>query len=262
MKAEDYAHESALAWRLQSVLPCLRPRQPLRSGSVVPRKENEVRSLAFYAAILPLMATAACEVTVKQGNESAEPANNAAAAPQPPSPEELARTRIRDEARQPLQDLRFLVDISDRKLRLMQGDRVTAEHDVAVGSEEWPTPTGNWQIHRVDLNPEWIPPTNEEWAEEREPKAPGDPDNPMGKARLVYRMPNTIHGTSDVDSLGKASSHGSIRVANEVVLQLAETLLKAGGAWEGPQWFGQMIQNRTREYQIELENPVPIRVQE
>ena len=80
MKAEDFAHKGALAWRLQSVLPCFRPRQPLRSGSVVPRKENEVRSLAFYAFILPLMATAACEVTVKQGNESAEPANNAAAA--------------------------------------------------------------------------------------------------------------------------------------------------------------------------------------
>ena len=221
-----------------------------------------MRSVAFYAAIPLLFATAACEVTVKQGNETGAPANNMTAAPQPQSPEEIARARIRSEARQPLQDLQFVVDISDRKLRLMQGDRVTTEHDVAVGTEEWPTPTGNWQIHRVDMNPEWIPPTNEEWAEEEEPKAPGDPENPMGKARLVYRMPNTIHGTDDLNSLGNSSSHGSIRVANDVVLQLAEMLLKAGGAWEGPEWFQQMTENRTREYQIELENPVPIRVQE
>ena len=75
-------------------------------------------------------------------------------------------------------------------------------------------------------------------------------------------MPNTVHGTEDVASLGKASSHGSIRVANEVVLQLAQTLLKAGGAWEGPQWFQQMTQNRTEEYQIKLETRIPIKVQE
>lgn len=221
-----------------------------------------MRSVAFYAAILPLMATTACEVTVKQGDETAQPTNSATAAAQPQSPQDIARARIRNEARQQLLDLQFVVDISDRKLRLVRGNQVTAEHDVAVGTEEWPTPTGTWKVHRVDLNPEWNPPTDEEWAEDREPKGPGDPENPMGRARLVYRMPNTIHGTNDLDSLGKASSHGSIRVANEAVVQLAETLLKAGGAWEGPQWFQQMIENRTREYQIALDNPVPIQVQE
>jgi murein L,D-transpeptidase YcbB/YkuD len=84
----------------------------------------------------------------------------------------------------------------------------------------------------------------------------------MGRARLVYRMPNTVHGTDDLDSLGKAVSHGSIRVANEVALNLAEMLLKAGDAWEGPQWFEQMVQNRTTEYQIELSDDIPIEVQE
>lgn len=84
----------------------------------------------------------------------------------------------------------------------------------------------------------------------------------MGRARLVYRMPNTVHGTDDLNSLGKASSHGSIRVANEVVLQLAEMLLKAGGSWEGQQCFQQMTQNRTEEYQMPLEQRIPIKVQE
>lgn len=123
-------------------------------------------------------------------------------------------------------------------------------------------PTGEWEFHRVDLNPEWVPPKSEEWAKDEKTAAPGSPDNPMGRARLVYRMPNTVHGTDDLNSLGKASSHGSISVANEVVLQLAETLLKAGVSWEGPQWFQQMTQNRTEEYQIKLEQRVPIKVQE
>jgi murein L,D-transpeptidase YcbB/YkuD len=154
------------------------------------------------------------------------------------------------------------VDISDRKLRVFQGDKVMATHDVAVGTKKWPTPTGSWDFHRVDLNPEWNPPKSEEWAEDEKQQAPGSKDNPMGRARLVYRMPNTVHGTEDLNSLGKASSHGSTRVANETVLKLAEMLLKAGGSWEGPQWFQQMTQNRTEEYQVPLEQRIPIKVQE
>ncbi len=175
---------------------------------------------------------------------------------------EQQRAQARQQARQSLQDLRFEVDISDRKIRAFQGDRKVAEHDVAVGTKEWPTPTGSWEFHRVDLNPEWVPPKSESWAKDAETQAPGSPENPMGRARLVYRMPNTVHGTEDLNSLGKASSHGSIRVANDVVLQIAQMLLKAGGSWEGPQWFQQMSQNRTEEYQIKMEQRIPIKVQE
>jgi lipoprotein-anchoring transpeptidase ErfK/SrfK len=174
---------------------------------------------------------------------------------------EAERAQIRAQARAASQGLRFLVDLSDRELRVLRGDRLVQTHPAAVGSEEWPTPTGSWQFHRVDINPEWIPP-NEEWAKDEERKGPGDPENPMGRARLVYRMPNTVHGTDDLNSLGKAVSHGSIRVANEVALNLAEMLLKAGGAWEGPQWYQQMVQNRTTEYQIDMPNQVPIEVQQ
>jgi lipoprotein-anchoring transpeptidase ErfK/SrfK len=175
---------------------------------------------------------------------------------------EQQRAQARQQARQQLQNLRFEVDLSDRKLRVFQDDQLTATHDVAVGTEEWPTPTGSWEFHRVDINPEWNPPTNQEWAKDEERQAPGSANNPMGRARLVYRMPNSVHGTTDVASLGKASSHGSIRVSNEVALQLAEMLLKAGGSWEGQQWFQQMTQNRTEEYQVPLEQRIPIKVQE
>lgn len=238
-------------------------------------------------AALLLVGTAACQVTTTPENsDSTAEANQAVTANQAATAQadaveqfnaeseararalamqagnEQQRARGRQQARQELQGLRFEVDISDRKIRAFQGDRKVAEHDVAVGTKEWPTPTGEWEFHRVDLNPEWNPPKNEEWAEDEKTQAPGSPDNPMGRARLVYRMPNTVHGTDDLNSLGKASSHGSIRVANDVVLQLAQTLLKAGGSWEGPQWFQQMTQNRTEEYQIKMEQRIPIKVQE
>lgn len=236
-----------------------------------------MRILLVTAAAVALLAASACEVTVDTGNDS-----NQAAAGQPAptdpyasNPEAVARARqlaaaqaneterarLRDQARGEIRDLRFVVDISDRELRQFSGDRLVQTHPVAVGSKEWPTPAGSWEFHRVDLNPEWVPP-NEEWASKETRKAPGHPENPMGRARLVYRMPNTVHGTDDLDSLGKAVSHGSIRVANDVALNLAEILLKAGGAWEGPQWFRQMTENRSTEYQVDLADRIPITVQE
>lgn len=242
-------------------------------------------SKAFSAGLL-LWALSACEITVNkdkngevnqadavvEGNQSVQqpdPIEQFNAQAQERARQlalrggtEQQRALARQQARQEMQNLRFEIDISDRKIRMFQGDELKATHDVAVGTKKWPTPTGSWEFHRVDLNPEWIPPKNEEWAKEETRQAPGAPDNPMGRARLVYRMPNTVHGTNDVTSLGKASSHGSIRVSNDVVLQLAEILLKAGGAWEGPQWFQQMTQNRTEEYQIPLEQRIPIKVQE
>jgi len=245
----------------------------MRQSVVAPAKEMLVAAFGKSILIMSLLAATACKVTVKGDDQSAEQANAAAPAAEQNAAEQnglqqngaqaqqpLAKAAA--DARQPLQDLRFLVDISDRKLRLMQGDRMVGEHPVAVGSERWPTPTGSWNIHRVDLNPEWNPPRDEEWAEDREAKAPGAPDNPLGRARLVYRMPNTIHGTNDRASLGTATSHGSIRVGNEVVLQLAEMLLKAGGAWESPEKFRQMTENRTQQMLIDLPHPVPILVQE
>lgn len=71
-----------------------------------------------------------------------------------------------------------------------------------------------------------------------------------------------VHGTEDSQSLGKASSHGSIRVANDVVLQLAELLLKAGGSWKGLKWFQLMTEHRTKEHQVPLQQRIPISVQE
>lgn len=213
------------------------------------------RKLVILAALL----ATACEVqTVSNDTDTAEANQPAPVQPPPVSPQ---IRQIRVQAQQEMSQFRFVVDLSDRKLRILEGDQLAREHDVAVGTEEWPTPTGEWRIHRVDINPEWIPP-DEKWAEDEERKPPGDPENPMGKVRLLYRAPNSIHGTEDLASLGKASSHGSIRVANEVVVQLAEMLLKAGGSWDGPDWFQQMLQKETEEFQVGLEQPVPITVQD
>ena len=224
-----------------------------------------MKKLTAIMAATALIGVSACRVNVDEGENAAAQENEATAQQQAQQqqqpPVDPRIQQMRDQARQEIRNMNVVVDISDRQLRVLSGDQVVHTAPVAVGTQEWPTPTGSWDFHRVDINPEWVPP-EEEWAQEEKTAAPGSPDNPMGRARLVYRMPNTVHGTDDLESLGKASSHGSIRVANEVVLKLAEMLLKAGGAWEGQQWYQQMVQNRTKEYQVNLPEPVPIQVQE
>lgn len=221
--------------------------------------------MKLLAAAAATLALAACEVTVKNpdAGEARQDTNAAAGqanAPQAQNAQARQAAEARLQAQQQYRNLRFVVDISDRELRMFNGEQLAARHPVSVGTAEWPTPTGEWAFHQVDINPEWIPPKEESWAEKETPKAPGAADNPLGTVRLVYRMPNTVHGTYDLDSLGKAESHGSIRVANATAVQLAQVLLKAGGKYDGDPWFNQMVQNRTREFAIPLERKIPIEV--
>ena len=222
-----------------------------------------MRNVRLLAAVAAASLVCACEVTVKDGDPDANAANQAASEPVPTLPPfPPAAIPDRDRARAEFQDLRFVVDKSDRKVRLFAGDRLLAAHDITVGTKEWPTKTGEWAISRVDINPEWIPPKEESWAKDETRKAPGDPENPMGRARLVYDGPRTIHGTDETDKLGMRGSHGSVRVANDVVVTLAEKVIKAGNAWQGDSWFTEITSDRTREYKIALEEPVPVTVQE
>ncbi len=165
-------------------------------------------------------------------------------APPPPTPEP---------------ELELEVDLSDRELRVYRGGELEATHPVAVGSEEWPTPTGEWTIGQVVWNPRWIPP-EEEWAEEEEVAEPGDPENPLGRAQLVYSPPNTIHGTNAPESVGQAVSHGSIRVTNEVAMELAREVMEAGGAGRDESWYQAVRDDPTRRESVAIPNAIPIRV--
>jgi lipoprotein-anchoring transpeptidase ErfK/SrfK len=156
-------------------------------------------------------------------------------------------------------DMRIEVDISSRQLHVYRGGQIAESHPVAVGSAEWPTPTGEWTIGQVVFNPEWIPP-DEEWAKDEKRTPPGDPENPLGRAQLVYSPPNTVHGTNEPNSLGMAVSHGSIRVANDVAVRLARQVMEAGGATRDDAFFRQVEQNRTQRESVSIPNPVPIRV--
>jgi lipoprotein-anchoring transpeptidase ErfK/SrfK len=158
-------------------------------------------------------------------------------------------------------DIRVEVDIAARRVRVLDARSDTlAQHDIAVGSKEWPTRAGEWAITQVVLNPEWIPPTEETWAKDERSSDPGDPDNPLGVAQLVYDLPRSIHGTNAPSSIGKAVSHGSIRATNETVLALARLLLQRTGVDGVSELVQDAQQDRSTKRVIDLPQLVPIRV--
>jgi lipoprotein-anchoring transpeptidase ErfK/SrfK len=177
----------------------------------------------------------------------------------------LEAARVADGASQtpraevPVSSMRLEVDVTARELHVYRDSRRIATHPVAVGSPEWPTRTGEWHVTQVVWNPEWIPP-DESWAEEREGKQPGAPDNPLGRAQIIYDPPRTIHGTNDPSSIGKAVSHGSIRVTNEVATALARQLMEETGAGKSEDWYRETQRNRTVKQIVNLPQRVPIRV--
>jgi lipoprotein-anchoring transpeptidase ErfK/SrfK len=191
------------------------------------------------------LVTSACVVET-DSNENSETATTSQAAPAQPAPAPP--------------DLRLEVDLAKRQLNVYKGDQLTATHPVAVGSKEWPTPTGEWTITQVVINPRWVPPKEESWAKDEEIKEPGDPENPLGVVQLVYNPPNTVHGTNEPKSLGKAVSHGSIRVSNEVGVQLAKEIMRAGGAQQDEAWVDNALKNPKQRQDVSIPNPVPIRV--
>jgi lipoprotein-anchoring transpeptidase ErfK/SrfK len=202
------------------------------------------------AAAALLLLSAAC---VERVDNSAQVADTAAGtAVTTPVPQPVATP-------QPSSEMRIEVDINARELHVYRNEQRSATHRVAVGSSEWPTRTGEWTITQVVFNPEWIPP-DESWAEERERKDPGDPENPLGRAQLIYDAPRSIHGTNNPSSIGQAVSHGSIRVTNDVAVQLARQVMEAGGAARDDAWYRRAQDNRREKQVVDLPNPVPIRV--
>lgn len=160
----------------------------------------------------------------------------------------------------PPPDLRLEVNVAERELYVYRNDQRIATHPVAVGTSEWPTRTGEWTINQVVFNPRWTPPKEESWAKDEEVKEPGDPDNPLGVAQLVYDAPRSIHGTNEPESLGKAESHGSIRIANEVVVDLARMIMESGGARRDESFYQQARSNRRERVEVPIPNAIPIRV--
>lgn len=152
-------------------------------------------------------------------------------------------------------ELRLEADLSERQLRVVEDGVDVGTYTVSVGKEENPTPTGTFLIRKIVWNPTWVPP-NKKWARGKSPKDPWDPDNPMKLVKIFFREPDYyIHGTDDEDSLGRARSHGCIRMSVEDVEQVARLVMTHGGKPQPEPWYRRIFRSRATKV-VRLAQPV------
>jgi lipoprotein-anchoring transpeptidase ErfK/SrfK len=118
---------------------------------------------------------------------------------------------------------RVVVTIDRRhfKLRYFRNLKHRKTYGVAVGTKDYPTPTGRYTIVAKAKNPDWNAP-DEPWAGayRNEVIEGGAADNPL-KARWLGIVGGVgIHGTAAEDSIGGRASHGCIRMRVSDVIDL------------------------------------------
>jgi lipoprotein-anchoring transpeptidase ErfK/SrfK len=118
---------------------------------------------------------------------------------------------------------RIVVSIQDRKLAILEDERVLRIFPTAVGAPRTPSPAGSYRI--VDRIPQ---PT---WYGKGKIVAPGR-GNPLGTRWLGLSIKGYgIHGTNNPASIGHHASHGCIRMRNQDIEQLFE-MVRVGDAVE------------------------------
>jgi hypothetical protein len=99
----------------------------------------------------------------------------------------------------------IVVSLEDRKLALVEGGQVKKVYTVAVGKPSTPSPVGTFAIERRVVNPTYH--------HNGKTVLPG-PGNPVGTRWMgLSKHGYGIHGTNEPNSIGKAASHGCIRMA-------------------------------------------------
>ena len=116
---------------------------------------------------------------------------------------------------------RIVVNLGQRKLRLIRDGRVWKTYSIAVGQPAHPTPTGEYEVNDKQKDPAWYPPDSP-WAAELS-TIPAGPGNPLGTRWIGTTAPAIgIHGTYADSSIGYAASHGCMRMHIPDVEELFE----------------------------------------
>jgi len=117
------------------------------------------------------------------------------------------------------------VDTKINMLEVREGDKLIAAYAVTIGSAHTASPNGEWKIRRITTLPTFR--YDKEMLQHGRRSGnfyllePG-PRNPVGVMWIALNKKGIgIHGTNDSDSIGRAASHGCIRLTNWDVVRFA-----------------------------------------
>ncbi len=111
----------------------------------------------------------------------------------------------------------IIISIPDKKLVLLEDGEVKQIYPIAVGKASTPSPVGTFHIANRVVNPTWFGPKG---------AVPPGKANPLGTRWMgIGYKGYGIHGTNAPKSIGKAASHGCIRMQTkdaEALFKLVE----------------------------------------
>jgi lipoprotein-anchoring transpeptidase ErfK/SrfK len=139
--------------------------------------------------------------------------------------------KLNVDSNQPAGD-HIVVDKSEGVLKVMdEADKLVAQFPVTTGSSHDPLPLGNWKVTTYSFLPPFHYQPDLFWdvADSKdEQRLPPGPNGPVGVAWLDLTKDHYgIHGTSAPETIGRAESHGCLRLTNWDVLRLSQ-MLKPG----------------------------------
>ncbi len=114
---------------------------------------------------------------------------------------------------------KLVVDKSDGTVSLLDADdKVLAQYPATTGSAHDPLPLGDWKIKGVGKHPTFHYNPKLFWdakVDDTKATLPAGPNNPVGVVWIdLSKEHYGIHGTPEPSKIGKAQSHGCIRMTN------------------------------------------------
>ena len=183
----------------------------LKAGDQLKVPNVEPFELASVKAILPgseTAAQAANEVEDQPETQASTPGENGAA-----------------------RNVSVKIDIKTNMLGVFENEKLIAAYPVTIGSAHTASPIGDWKVRGIAKLPRFR--YDKKMLEHGERSGnfymlPPGPRNPVGVMWIALNKKGIgIHGTDDPGSIGRAVSHGCIRLSNWDVVRLA-TKIKQG----------------------------------
>ena len=157
---------------------------------------------------------------------------------------------------------RIEINVAARQLNVYNEDGVTSNwvmsYPIAVGSTAHPTPLGERKMSDIIWNPIWYPPDSD-WAKDAKITPPG-PGNPLGPVKMDLGGAILIHGTNKPNSIGKAASHGCMRMKSEDARSLAWYLQQQATEFRAEEEMSKYAKFNRRSFFVKIPTPIPVSV--
>jgi lipoprotein-anchoring transpeptidase ErfK/SrfK len=159
---------------------------------------------------------------LKPGSDSAaanDLADESAAESDKPAPSDNA-------AAAPPAAVSVSIDTKTNMLGVFEADRLVAAYPVTIGSAQTASPIGDWKVSRIAKLPRFR--YDKQMLKHGERSGnfymlPPGPNSPVGVIWIALNKKGIgIHGTNEPETIGRAASHGCVRLTNWDAARLAQ----------------------------------------